>query len=102
MELLKIIGVIADRRNYQNNPTFFTDQDLDKQVRLSRFKEYNYFCIPLSFNTNILHQLLDYKIIFVNLQHEITNLKGDFVLKNKFKLFFFKDLCYTKINLTNL
>ena len=33
MELLKIIGVIADRRNYQNNPTFFTDQDLDKQVR---------------------------------------------------------------------
>ena len=38
--------------------------------------------IPESFNTNISHQLFDYKITFKNLQHEHTNSKSDFVLKN--------------------
>ena len=41
-------------------------------------------CIPQSFNTNILDQLFYYKIIFVNSQHDNTNSKGDFVLKNWF------------------
>ena len=36
------------------------------------------YCIPESFNTNILHQFLR---TFVNSKHENTNLKGDFVLK---------------------
>ena len=48
------------------------------------------FCISESFNMklNISHQFLDYKIICVNSQHEITNSKGDFVLKHRpgFKL----------------
>ena len=41
-------------------------------------------CIPESFNKNISHQLFDDKITFVNSQHEYTNSKGDFVLKNPF------------------
>ena len=41
------------------------------------------------------HQLFDYKITFVNSQHENTNSNGDFVLKDS------KDFWYTKINLTN-
>ena len=32
------------------------------------------FCIPDIFNTKIVHQLFDYKITFVNSQHENTNL----------------------------
>ena len=43
-----------------------------------------YICIPESFNTNNSHQLFGYKIIFVNSQHENTNSKGDFLLKNLF------------------
>ena len=37
---------------------------------------------------NISHQFLDYKITYVNSQHESTNSKGDFVLKPRpgFKL----------------
>ena len=41
--------------------------------------------IPESFNSNkISHQLFDYRITFVNSQHQKTNSKGDFVLKNRF------------------
>ena len=40
-----------------------------------------HFCILESFNNNILHQLLYYKIIFVNSQLENANSKGEFVLK---------------------
>ena len=44
----------------------------------------NSFCIPESFNTNILHHLFNTKITPVDLQRENTNSKGDFVLKNRF------------------
>ena len=42
------------------------------------------------FNTNISfsHQLFDYKITFVNSQHESTKSKGIFVLKIGFKHLF--------------
>ena len=43
-----------------------------------------YVCIPESLNMNILHQLFDYKITFVNSQRENINKKGDMVLKNQF------------------
>ena len=36
---------------------------------------------------NILHQLFDYKITFVNSECENLNAKGDFVLKNGFETF---------------
>ena len=42
-----------------------------------------FFCTPESFNTNISHQLLDYTITF-------ENSKGDFVIKNRFRLFILK------------
>ena len=35
-----------------------------------------YIFIPVSFNTNISHQLFDYKITLVSIQHENTNSKG--------------------------
>jgi phosphatidylinositol kinase/protein kinase (PI-3 family) len=57
------------------------------------------FCISESINTNISHQLFDYKITFVNSQN--TNLKGDFVLKTRFEPIDFKDFGYTKINLSS-
>ena len=44
---------------------------------------FNFLCIPESFNTSSSHQLFDYTITIVNLQHYNTNLKGDFVLKNR-------------------
>ena len=43
----------------------------------------NNFCIAKSFNTNFSHQLLDYTITF-------ANSKGDFVLKNRFRMFILK------------
>ena len=46
--------------------------------------------IPESSNTNISHQLLDYKITFVNSQHENINLNGVFVIKNQFEMFVLK------------
>ena len=55
---------------------------------------YNSISIPDSFNTNILHQLFKYKIAFVNSQHEKTNLKGDFVIKNRFKRFVLRFMVY--------
>ena len=48
------------------------------------------FCILESFNSIISHQLFGYIITFVNLQHENTNSKGDFVRKNRFKMFVLK------------
>ena len=39
---------------------------------------------PTVYQTNILHQLFDYTINFVNSQHMKTNSKGDFVFKNLF------------------
>ena len=44
---------------------------------------YKHIRIPESFNTNISHQLFDYKITFVN-SHRYINSKGNFVLKNRF------------------
>ena len=38
----------------------------------------------------ISHQLLDYKITYVNSQLEDTHSKGDFVLKNWFETFILK------------
>ena len=54
-----------------------------------KYLSYYYFCVPESFNTNISQKLFDY---FVNSQHENTNSKGNFVLKNQFETFVFKDL----------
>ena len=45
----------------------------------------NNFCIPESFNTNISHQLFDYTITFVNLQHQNTNYKGSFTNRHFMK-----------------
>ena len=39
---------------------------------------------------NILHQLFDYTITFVNSQHYNTNSNGDFVLKTQFSTFALK------------
>ena len=47
----------------------------------------NMFCVPESFNKNILNQLIDYKITFVNSLLENTNSKGDFIPENWFKMF---------------
>ena len=52
--------------------------------------EPNSYCIPERFNTNILHQLFDNKLTFENSQREKTNLKGYFVLKNRFETFILK------------
>ena len=56
-------------------------------VITSRAKIEIVICIPGRFSTSILHQLLDYKITFVNSQLENKNSKGDFVLKNRFEIF---------------
>ena len=55
--------------------------DLDRNLSSKQKR----FCIPESFNTNISHQLFGYTVTFVNQQHQDTNSKGDFVLKNRFK-----------------
>ena len=47
----------------------------------------NHILIAESFNTNISHQIFDYKITFVNSELENTNSKGDFVLKKRFEMF---------------
>ena len=52
------------------------------------------FCVPESFNKNILNQLLDYKITFVSSQPENTNSKGDFIPENWFKMFVERFLVY--------
>ena len=54
------------------------------EIYFESWGKYNIFCIPESFNTNISNQLLEYIITFVNSQHNNTNSKGDFVLKNRF------------------
>ena len=41
-----------------------------------------------SFDSNILQQLFDYEICFVFSQHEIIDLKGEFILKTGFKRLF--------------
>ena len=38
---------------------------------------FNIFCLPENFNTNILHQLFDYTLTFVNSHHQNTNSKCD-------------------------
>ena len=50
----------------------------------------NIIFTPKSFNAYISHQLFEYKITFVNSQHENTTLKGDFVHKNQFETFVLK------------
>ena len=46
--------------------------------------QYNIICIPVSFNKNISQKLFDYKITFVNSQHENANSKCDFVIINRY------------------
>ena len=60
-------------------------------------KDKNYFCLPKSLNANISHQLFHYKITFVNPQHEKVILNSKTVLSVRFK-----DICYTKTNLTQI
>ena len=60
------------------NVRFLQDKTLNK----------NNFSIPESYNMNISHQLVHYKIAFVNLQHKNTNSKDGFVLKNLYKCSF--------------
>ena len=43
---------------------------------------YKQFCILECFDTNILYQFDDYKITFVNSQHEYINSKNNFVIKD--------------------
>ena len=62
----------------------------------------NSICVPENFNMNILHQLFDNKITFVNSQLEDTNLKGDFVLINRFETFVSKISSMPKIDLTQI
>ena len=45
----------------------------------------NSICIPESFNTNISHQVFDYKITFVNSQYENSNSKVILYSKAGFK-----------------
>ena len=53
------------------------------------------FFLPEGFNTNISHQLVDYIITVVNLQHKNTNSNGDLyskpvpVLNIRFKVFWY-------------
>ena len=54
------------------------------------------------FNTNISHQLFDYKITFVNSQRENINLNVDFVLKNQCETFVLKNSGIQKPNLTQI
>ena len=42
-----------------------------------------YFCIPENLNTNLSHQLFDYKITLEFLVRE-HKFKGDIVIKNRF------------------
>ena len=51
-------------------------------------------CLPEIFNTNVSQQFFLCKITTMNLQHQNTNSKGDFVLKNRFETFIFKNLLY--------
>ena len=61
----------------------------------------NNLCIQGNFNTNISYRLFSYKITFVNSQHENTNSKCDFVIKNWVSKFVFKiSGKYTKLNLS--
>ena len=53
-------------------------------------EEKHTFCIPKSFNTNILYQLFDYKITFENSQLDNKNSIVDFLLKNRFETFILK------------
>jgi hypothetical protein len=62
----------------------------------------NFICIPESFDTNISHQLFNYKITSVHSQRENTNSKGEFVLKNRFITFVLKISGIQKINLTQI
>ena len=55
-------------------------------------------CIPESFNTNISHQLFEYKITLVIPQHKNAKFKGDFYSKTGLNVCL-KDFWYTKIKL---
>ena len=56
----------------------------------------NKLCILESFNTNISHQLFDYKLIFMNSPHKNTNSKGDFIFKKNGLKLSLKDLWFIK------
>ena len=58
------------------------------------------YFIPESFNTNISHQLFDFKITFVNSKLENINSIGNFVLKIQFKTFALKISGIKIINLS--
>ena len=61
---------------------------------------YNPFCNQESFNTNISHQLFDYKITFGNSQHWNTKFKRLFCTQKPVLNDRLKDFYYTKINLS--
>ena len=58
--------------------------------------------MPESFNTNISHQLFDYKITSVNSQHYTTQLKKVILYSKLVLKVRFKDFWYTKINLNQI
>ena len=70
----------------QQNLVIIATKSIDLQWYLTMYLEgnINISCISESFNTNISNQLFDYKITFVNSQHENTKSKGDLVLKKQF------------------
>ena len=47
------------------------------------YRNVNNICILECYFTNISHKLFGHKITFVNSQHNNTNSKGDFLLKNR-------------------
>ena len=64
---------------------------MNSEVLIAEKMHDNAIYISESFNANISHKFLDYKINFVNSQHENTNSKGDHVLttqKSVFKVSF--------------
>ena len=63
------------------------------QIFKRPLKNKNEFCIPVSINTK-LSQLFYYKITFVNSQHDNSNSKGHFLLKNELKRSFKRFLVY--------
>ena len=50
---------------YQKYLICMKHKNVSKLIDIEKFN----VCIPESFDTNNIHQLLDYKIIFVNSQH---------------------------------
>ena len=69
-------------------------EDITKILRWNTYRHLRY-CIQESFKTKISSQSFHYKITFEISQHENTISKSDFILKTRFK-----DFWYTKISLS--